>query len=198
MGLDTQLTLRTWPSQVEHAKQLASDIRQLPRYELLGVTKMTALRLALADGVDGVERMDPKYFREPEAQRLADQIDAGTVVNCIQVPYVNATNVLLTPGTYSDHIFMRGIVALHQRRFAEGKEVLINIRLPKSLRKRLDKAVRQILAAGPPPERESASAAVRLILELGLFWLWHKVYWAKSVQEDARPDSESPGGPIIP
>jgi len=159
---------------------------------------MTALRLALADGVEVIERVDRKYLREAEAQRLGDEIDRGMVVNGIHVPFINSMNVMLTPGTYSDFIFTRGIVELHQRRFGEGKEVLINIRLPKSLRQRLDGAVRQVLAAGPPPEKESASGAVRLILEVGLFWLAYKVFWAESVHRDGRPESESPGGPILP
>jgi hypothetical protein len=195
---DAQLTLRTWASQIERAQQLAKEIRQLPRYELLGITKMTVLRLALADGVEVIERVDRKYLREEEAQRLRDEINRGTVVGGVHLPYINGMNVMLTPTPYSDTIFTAGIVDLHRRRLGQGKEVLINIRLPKTLRQRLDSAVREILAAGPPPERETASAAVRLVLEIGLFWIGYKVYWLQNGHHDGRPESEPPGGPIIP
>lgn len=186
MAHEEQLALRTWRSQLERAGDLARTMQRLPRYELLGVTKTWVLRLALVDGLEVAEQADRKYFIKEEAQRLLEAIDRGLVVNGLRLPIINSLNVMRTPTPYSDRLLAQGIVDLQSRKLGKGKEELVNIRLPRRLKKRLDKIVDEILMSGSAPEMESTSAVLRLLLEIGLFWMEYKVYREAKAPRKAR------------
>jgi len=132
---EDQLALRTWVSQIERAEQIAKTMGELPRCQLLGITKTTVLRLALVDGIEVAEQAAPKYFKAPEAQRLLDAIEGGiTTSTGFRLPIINSFNVMLTPEPYSDTLLARGVLDLHSGRLADsGKEVLINVRVPRAL-----------------------------------------------------------------
>jgi hypothetical protein len=182
MVYDGRIVLRTWPSQVDRAKKVAHRMRRMPRYEVLGINRMTVLRLALADGVEAFERADKKYFGLEEARKRAAEIDAGQDINSI--------NVMHTPGPYSAQLMARGIVDVHEKRLGAAKEVLVNIRVPKRLRARLDAAVKEVLEAGALPVAESGSSALRLILEVGLFWIENKLYWERNIDKQDVPQGQ--------
>jgi hypothetical protein len=178
MPHEHQLALRTWVSQIRQATEIATAMSRLPRYGLLRITKTAVLRLALADGIEVIEGADAKYFRQDKAQQLLNAIEEGNVTSTgLRLPIINSYNVMLTPDAYADTLLAQGIVDLHREQYGDGKEALVNIRLPKTLRQRMDNAVKKMLKAGLSPTIETTSAAMRLMLDIGLFWMDYKVYW---------------------
>jgi hypothetical protein len=190
MPHEDQFALRTWTSQVQRATDIAKAMSRLPRYGLLGITKTAVLRLALVDGIEVIEEADPQYFRQKEAQRLLDAIEGGQVTSAgLRLPVINSYNVMLTPEAYADALLAQGIIDLYGGSTGDGKEALVNIRLPTALRHRMDKAVTKMLKAQVSPTIDTTSGAIRLMLAIGLFWMEYKVYWKERRREGRLRDA---------
>ena len=193
MPHEDQLALRTWAAQIEQAMEIATAMGKLPRYGLLGITKMTVLRLALADGIEVIEQADPMYLRKEKAQELLATFENGILTKSgLRLPIINSFNVMLTPEAHADELLAQGIVDLHSGKSATGKEALVNIRLPRALKQRMEKAARRMSKAGPPPSLGSTSAAIRLMLDIGLFWMDYKVYWTERSRAGRVTDAPTP------
>ncbi len=108
---------------------------ELRQFQLLGVGPRAVLRVALAEGLRVFEQADHKYFALDAARHLATALEGGISVEPgIWLPAINALDPRVTPRTYSDHLFSRGIVDIHNKNFGDTNNTsLVNIRLPRWL-----------------------------------------------------------------
>lgn len=162
------IAVRLPPHLTDRARQIAADMSQLSRYELLSISPKAVLRIALVEGAHLVERVDPKYLRPEHAASLRDQLQFR----------INNLNVMLTDGSYVDLVFMTTVVEWgHVRASVDeetrSKEIGIDIRLPPGRLDEVEAAITKGLKQGIP----SRSAMVRILLEVGLVRIEARTYW---------------------
>jgi len=162
------IAVRLPPHLMDRARQIAADMAKLSRYELLGISPKTMLRMALVEGARLVQRVDPKYLHPEHAATLRDQLE----------PRINNLNVMLTDGSYVDLVFMTKVVEWgHVRASVDedtsSKELGVDIRLPAAPLDEVEAAISKGLKQGIP----SRSAMVRILLEAGLVRIEARTYW---------------------
>jgi hypothetical protein len=181
---DAIVALRTWPVQTDRARVLAAKL--FPDAELLGVTARGVLRLALHEGLETFDTIDSNHLSLARAEKAASFFFAR----------VNKSNAALTPDDAAQFTLFRGIADIHRAKFG-AKERPLNIRVPGSLKTRLDAAVNRVMLAGPPPAMETTSAIARLFLEVGLHVLEYRAWDEKSRRLwEAKERARTPADPI--
>ncbi len=196
MGYDTKLSFRTKRSQLDRAGAIAEKMLRLPEYELVGPTGRSVIRMALRRGAQVFNEAQEKYFTVQEARSLARTLEEGAMANVqgfsVRLPYINSMNVFLTPAPFADSLFARGVVAILEGAGADdSKDQLIHVRMPQALLREIKRAVARLPRA--PRPFDTSSAAVRLMLEIGLFLVDHDVFWRRKELKDPDLDPEMRG-----
>lgn len=171
---------------MDRARRVAAAMSKLSRYELLGISPKTVLRIALVEGADLVNQADPRCLRPEHAAALRDRLETQ----------INNQNVMLTDTCYVDLVFMTKVVEWGHVRASldEGKgtkEVGVEIRLPSARLPEVHTAIAKGLKQGIP----SRSAMIRILLEAGLVKLEARSYWDKRREgfvEDRAGDLQPP------
>jgi hypothetical protein len=196
MRYDAKMSFRARRHHLESADRIAENMLRLPEYELVGPTGRSVLRMALQRGAGVFNDAQEKYFTIEEARNLSREIQAGATASVggftVRLPYINSMNVHLTPGIYADDLFAKGVVAIIEGRGDDdSKDQLVHVRMPQKLLSEIKQAIARLPRA--PRPFDTSNAAVRLMLEIGLFLVDDEVYWRRKEVEDPELDAEMRG-----